>query len=116
MTIADRIKYYRNLRGLTQTELAQRAGVQFSAISKYELGTVSNIPIDRIGRLADALDVTPGILLGIEEDTIDPCMSEIHNKLVTRLLLLDDDEKAVLLQMADQMIKLKERSSSSSSI
>ena len=110
MTIADRIKYYRNIRGLTQTELAARAGVQFSAISKYELGTVSNIPIDRIERLAEALDVTPGILIGYEADLIDPCMSEVHNKLVTRLQYLDDDEKAVLLQMADQMIKLKERS------
>lgn len=111
MTVGDRIKYYRGIRGMTQYELAQKLGVQIATISKYELGIVTNIPLRRLEQLASALDITVGILTGSEEDTIDPCQSEVHNKLISRLSEMDDAEKAILLQMADQIIKYKKGSS-----
>jgi transcriptional regulator with XRE-family HTH domain len=104
MTIGDRIKHYRNLRGLTQTELAQKAGVQFAAISKYELGTVTNIPWERIERLAAALEIPPGWLIGFEE-IVDPDRSDEYNRLVLLCRNLDDDQIRLLLSMAEQMSK-----------
>jgi len=68
MTVGDRIKYYRERSGLTQQELADMVGVKFPAISKYELGTVDNLPLKKIEALANALGVTGGVLLGWEEE------------------------------------------------
>ena len=72
MTIGERIKYYRLAAGLTQQELADKIGVKLAAVSKYELGTVDNLPISRVERIADALGVTGGQIMGWEEsDMID---------------------------------------------
>lgn len=67
MTIGDRIKYYRLTAGLTQQELADKIGVKLAAVSKYELGTVDNLPIARVERIADALGVTGGQIMGWEK-------------------------------------------------
>lgn len=83
MTIGERIKYYRLAAGLTQQELADKIGVKLAAVSKYELGTVDNLPISRVERIADALGVTGGQIMGWEEnDMIDseilvPVVAEI---------------------------------------
>lgn len=45
-------------------KLADKVGVQASAINKYEKGMVTNIPIERLGRIADALGVTTATLAG----------------------------------------------------
>ncbi len=101
MTIGDRIKYYRTLRELTQTELARKAGVQFAAISKYERGTVTNIPWERLERLAAALEIQTGWLVGFDEITDQ----EPYNELVALLPRLDEDQQRLLLAMAKQLIK-----------
>lgn len=83
MTIGERIKYYRLAAGLTQQELADKIGVKLAAVSKYELGTVDNLPISRVERIADALGITGGQIMGWEEnDMIDgeilvPVVAEI---------------------------------------
>ena len=71
MTTGDRIKYYRELRGLTMEQLARLVGVQNSAINKYEKGVVTNIPIERVKKIAGALEVSPRDLLGWEEEQDD---------------------------------------------
>jgi len=59
----DRLKQARELRGLSQGELAARAGMQPSAISHFE--TANRKPsFDNLRRLAQALDVTTDYLLG----------------------------------------------------
>ncbi|KUG19205.1 MAG: XRE family transcriptional regulator [Methanomicrobiaceae archaeon] len=56
MAIAERLKMARQMRGLSQRELAGRAGVSANAISKYERGI--NIPGSGVLiRLSKALDV-----------------------------------------------------------
>lgn len=64
MTVGERIKYLREQAGMTQPELAEKIGVKFPAISKYETGTVDNLPLKKIQALADALGVTGAQLLG----------------------------------------------------
>ena len=36
MTIGEKIKYYRNLNGLSQRNLAQKLGIFYTAIEKWE--------------------------------------------------------------------------------
>ncbi len=59
----DRLRRAREYRGLTQSELAERAGLQPSAVSHFETGT-RKPSFDNLRLLADTLDVTTDYLLG----------------------------------------------------
>lgn len=64
MTIADRIRIKRNELGLSQTELAEKAGYSDkTAISKLEHAG-DDISMKQIKRVAKALGTTSAILLG----------------------------------------------------
>ena len=71
-TTGERIKEARKARGMTQTELAERIGVKFSAIHKYENGLVVNLKRDTIAALANALDVSPSWLMCIDDPAPAP--------------------------------------------
>jgi transcriptional regulator with XRE-family HTH domain len=58
-----RLRKARELRDLNQGTLAERAGMQASAISHFETGS-RKPSFDNLRRLADALDVTTDYLLG----------------------------------------------------
>ena len=60
----EKIKYLRQLVGLSQEELGRRVGVQRAAINKYEKGTVTNIPIKSIENIATVFDVSPTYIVG----------------------------------------------------
>ncbi|WCM25926.1 helix-turn-helix domain-containing protein [Sphingomonas sp. QA11] len=56
------VRYYREIRDLSQEELALSAGVERSYISDIERGT-RNPTVRILGRLAEALEVEPAVLL-----------------------------------------------------
>jgi len=64
MTIGDRIKEARLKRRLTQEQLAFFLGTTKQTIYKYEHGIVTNIPIDRIEKLSEILQVPIQYLMG----------------------------------------------------
>ena len=68
MTTGDRIKQARKEAGLTQKELAEKVGVKFSAIHKYESGMVVNLKRETIAALADALNVKPSWLMCMDDE------------------------------------------------
>ena len=70
MTQGERIKYYRERKGLTQAELGKLCGVSYQTIQKYEKDIVTNLPLEKVKRLAIALGVSPGVIGGwsTEED------------------------------------------------
>lgn len=69
---ADRLRVARELRGLSQTELAERAGLQASAISHFE--SARRAPsLDNLRRLGEALRVTTDYLLGRVESPTEFC-------------------------------------------
>ncbi len=61
-TLGLNIAYYRKLRGLTQEQLAEKAGIERSRVSKTEIAWVGT-SLDMIYRIADALEVEPYKLL-----------------------------------------------------
>ena len=99
MNLGDRIKYYRELRGLSQQELADRTGVGFSAVSKWETSATTNLPIERLQRIAAALEVTPGILLGIEPDLMDPVVTDLQKEIIGYLPMLSPYQQKLVLQL-----------------
>lgn len=69
-TTGERIKSARKAKGLTQKELADKVGVKYSAIHKYESGLIVNLKRDVIAKLAEVLEVRPSYLLGLDEDIL----------------------------------------------
>lgn len=67
MTIGNRIKDARIRKGLSQEELAKAINSTKQAIYKYENEIVTNIPMDKVEKLALILGTTPAYLMGWEE-------------------------------------------------
>lgn len=70
-TIGSRIHDLRKLARMSQEELGRRVGVQRAAINKYEKGSVTNIPIQTIERIANTFDVSPTYLIGWSADSFN---------------------------------------------
>ena len=99
MSIGKRLKELRINSGLTQSEVAKDIGVAIQTIFKYENEIVTNIPSDKIEKLAKVFDTTPEYIMGwksdnksenkpdnaeLEEDVTQPQQSEfdiLYNQL-----------------------------------
>lgn len=93
-TIGENIKTLREMRGLSQSDLAEIVGVKPAAISKYEQGRVPNIPPKRIEQIAKALGVTPNVLIGWDESS--STKSTVPNAVQVSSSGLTDAEKEIL--------------------
>lgn len=71
-TIGDRIRARREELGLTQYELGLKLGYKSRAtVNKIELGQ-RNLKQSKIKAIADALDTTPGYIMGWDDETPEP--------------------------------------------
>ena len=78
LKLYSNIKHYRELRKMTQAELAQKIGyANRSAVARIEKGDF-DLPQSKIIAIADALDVTPGELMG-EDGTSDEPVTEHYD-------------------------------------
>lgn len=84
MTKGQRIRSRREELKINQTDLAEKIQVSKQTLYKYENDIVTNIPSDKIEALAQALDVSPGYLMGWsehkEKKITDPIVSIFSNK------------------------------------
>lgn len=64
-----KIKEARKRKHMTQKELADKIGVNFSVVSRYENGTIIP-PANRLQRISDILEVSVDFLLGKEDDVL----------------------------------------------
>ncbi|MCA9033120.1 MAG: helix-turn-helix transcriptional regulator [Planctomycetaceae bacterium] len=80
----NRLREAREKKGLSQAEMAQKSGLQPSAVSHFESGRRAP-SFDNLRKLADALSVTIDFLLGRE--------SEPHSSGPTVQKLFRDFEK-----------------------
>lgn len=67
--MGQRIHDKRTELGWTMRELAEKVGVQGSAVNKWEKGTVTNISRGHIAKMADLFDVSPAWLMGFDDTT-----------------------------------------------
>ena len=63
----DNIKAARMNSGKTLEEVSLLVGVSRQTIQKYESGVISNIPSDKIEKLADVFNTSPAYLMGWNE-------------------------------------------------
>ncbi len=96
--IGERIRDLRLREGMTQMQLAERIGITYQQVQKYEKGT-SNISVERLYQIADALGVHPGSLLPEVLPTQRLCEEPTVREETTGyglLLPVEEDEKKVL--------------------
>lgn len=65
--LSKRVVQFREARNWTQAQLAKRANVSQSTVSRTESGTGAAADIDTIGKLAIALGVSPWQLLSDDD-------------------------------------------------
>ena len=65
--VKDIIKTRRLQLGLSYSELGKMCGVDKTTAWKWELGKIENMKCDKMVLLSKALDISPLVLLGIEE-------------------------------------------------
>ena len=63
-TQGDKIREYRERKGITQEELGKALGTTKQTIFKYETGKITNIPYSKVEKIAKALKVEPWEILG----------------------------------------------------
>jgi len=61
--LADNLKRYRNEKGLSQEQLAQKSGITYSTLAKLESGVNKNPTVKTLQQIARALEVTLDELL-----------------------------------------------------
>lgn len=95
--IGDRIKHFRGLRGITQKQLAEKVGVRFQQVQKYETG-VSRISTSRLYLVCEAFGTT-----------IPEFFSEFYEKEGRKIPKVSTNEGVVLPYSFLKMPKKKRR-------
>ena len=123
--VKEIIKERRQQLGLTMKEVAEAVGVSEATVSRWESGDIENMRRDKIAKLAEALKISPAILMGWEDYRtqsdvpyyLDEETAEIAQEVYDRpelKILFDASRKAskediqFVVEMIDRMAK-KER-------
>lgn len=69
MDLSDKLRIFRQMRGLTQKQLAEISEISLSAIKLYESGT-SKPRADQMNKLCNSLGITEAIFYDTEVDTV----------------------------------------------
>ena len=67
--LIEKIKLRRLELGLSYQELSDLTGINKSTLQRYETGFIKKVPINQVQIIAKALNVTPGYLMGWENDS-----------------------------------------------
>ena len=65
LRIAQNIRKYRNLKGVSHEELEELTGINYGTIVQIETGKLEKVPICDIETIAEALDVSANDIMGI---------------------------------------------------
>lgn len=114
MTIGERIKTRRNEMGLSLREAAARLGYNdHTTLSRIEAGKV-DLPQSRIVKFAEVLGVTPGYIMGWEQEPED--MGALAAmvlkdpgllKLVKNYSILDEADRATVATLVSSLAEKK---------
>ena len=70
--VGKRVRHRRWLVGMTQQQLAERVGIKFQQIQKYETG-MNRVSASRLWDISDALGVSVSFFFdGLNEDAVAP--------------------------------------------
>lgn len=96
--VGDKIRAYREFRGLNQIELAEQSGINVGTIRKYELGLRNPKP-DQLQKIASALGLNVSIFLDFNVETVGDVLS--------LLFAIDDSVDLSLTETEDGSVAFK---------
>ena len=109
ITLANRIQELRKQKGWTQTELAQKIGVSYTQMSRYEVKGVQP-PANTLKKLADVLDTTVDYLVsGDKDEKVKASLKDAE--LLQQFKAVEqftDDDKIVVKKLIDAFIVKKQ--------
>ncbi len=102
MTVGERIKDIREGKNISQVDLAKRVGISKQTLYKYERNIVTNIPLDVVEKIANALMTDPSHLMGWDASSNTGSNSGERLFVYAKSLLrqLDDED---IRTISDQM-------------
>ena len=103
--IGKRIRERRKELGMTLDELAKAVGVSKQTIFRYEDRTIENIPIDKLDKIAEKLNMSMAYLLDLKvevgyEDFIVLKEKEGFKELIAILKGMDGEKIKKLVEIA----------------
>ena len=102
MKIGHILKEERLRNNLSQEEVAKAIGSTKQAVYKYETGIVTNIPMEKIAKMAQLFGVTPAYIMGWKEEENTPeetKLSEGRQKLIDLAMSVPEEKVDKLLQL-----------------
>jgi transcriptional regulator with XRE-family HTH domain len=118
LSVGLRIRELRYNNNMTQEELALKVGyTSRSSINKIEKGMV-DLPQSKIAEIADALDTTPGYLMGWDDSSADdqaqlpaetsaPTVSPNRQKLIDLAMSVSEDKVEPLYQALQAILAIQ---------
>jgi transcriptional regulator with XRE-family HTH domain len=107
--LGDRIKDLRRKKNLSQSELADKAGVSYAQIGRYETKG-SQPPANTLKKIADALGVSPDFLIyGASDEKAKAKLSDAD--LINQFKAiedLDEEDRNVVKKLIDAFITKKQ--------
>lgn len=113
MRVNENIKRFRKERGKTLEEVGRAAGTSKQTIARYESGEITNIPYDKLVKIANFLVVTPGELMGwtetAEPEDVDTdvlaeiAANEMFMEGAKKFLALSEESKRTILDNIDYL-------------
>lgn len=103
--VGARLRAERKLQGLSQTTVAERVGIAYQQLQKYERGQ-NRITAGRLIALAAALGVDPGRVLtdSAREAGVPADVAARGRRLAELYVDIDDNrQRAALLEMAESL-------------
>ncbi len=105
MEINTTLRERRIEKGLTLSEVARDVGVSAATISRWESGDIANMKRDKIVNLANALDLSPAVIMGWEHEGFETTKSYYMNKESAELaeFLFNKPEYKVLFEASKKV-------------
>lgn len=107
--MGTKLRDLRLRKNMTLEEVATRIGKTKATINKYETGIVTNIPRPVIEKLAEALEVSPGYLMGWTDESGKPLKIEVYKQSI--LDALEIAGKQIAPQLPDTSMGLDYKTS-----
>ena len=74
MTVGEKIKYYRNIRGISQEMVGNLSGINPATIKKYEYG-IRNPKPDQLLKITNALGISINLFMDFDIETVSDVLS-----------------------------------------